>query len=254
MRNLLFFMFVICAMDAVYAAVGTPPTATDCASMFGSYGDRPCTSYTAREATGNYNLYFCYCDGCAAYCGYNYFVSGAGAADKTFNGWTVKLASSCQKGSAIGNVSTTSSCPSGSSKCTICKGPNFTVNGQMYCAMYSSGASTISATPFPHAAVVYNGTDCCTSDGYAADNGGKQPFIGGCAAGWTPNATRKACVCAKGYYKNGTDCTACPKYGDTSGTTADIDSQSIGACYISGGTFCDTPGCGICGADAWYKS
>lgn len=57
--------------------------------------------------------------------------------------------------------------------------------------------------------------------------------------------------CGKGYYKNGSVCTACPNGGTTSGYT----STGISACYLPTGTsMSDTAGTYTCSTNAYYAN
>ncbi|MCM1294968.1 MAG: hypothetical protein NC311_05455 [Muribaculaceae bacterium] len=62
--------------------------------------------------------------------------------------------------------------------------------------------------------------------------------------------------CKVGYYGTptqiGSGCTQCPKFGDVTGTTAEIGATSVTECYVTSGTFCDNTGCGTCDDNAYY--
>lgn len=58
-------------------------------------------------------------------------------------------------------------------------------------------------------------------------------------------------VCNKGYYKNGTSCTACP----SSGTTSTTGATAITQCYIPTGTsFSDSTGSGTYTGNCYYSN
>lgn len=94
-----------------------------------------------------------------------------------------------------------------------------------------------------------------------------------CAAGYygTPTSTTSGCnacpsnatcsagsttfSCNKGYYKNGTICTACPTSGGIAGTTSAAGATSITSCYLpSGASFSDSTGSGTYTGNCYYKN
>lgn len=83
----------------------------------------------------------------------------------------------------------------------------------------------------------------CTSGYYGtaiSESAGctKCPSNATCAGG-----NRSTFVCAKGYYKNGSACTACPSLNGVAGTTTSTGATSITSCYIrSGSSFSDVSG------------
>lgn len=60
-------------------------------------------------------------------------------------------------------------------------------------------------------------------------------------------------VCAKGYYKNGSACTACPSLNGVAGTTTSTGATSITSCYIrSSSSFSDVSGSWRYSDDCYY--
>lgn len=93
----------------------------------------------------------------------------------------------------------------------------------------------------------------CTSGYYGtaiSESAGctKCPSNATCAGG-----NRSTFVCAKGYYKNGSACTACPSLNGVAGTTTSTGATSITSCYIrSRSSFSDVSGSWRYSDDCYY--
>ena len=115
-----------------------------------------------------------------------------------------------------------------SSASGLCRTFNVTVNGVQYC---STGESCNTSAPGGrgcNGVTILFGLQGCWCGECAS-----HCVIMGCSQGYTLTPGNHSCVCAKGYYSNSSnDCVQCPD----GGTTANIGSSSITACYIPSGT------------------
>ncbi len=139
--------------------------------------------------------------------------------------------SSCTN-TRICNCKTTTSTSNGVESTTVRTLVNTCKNNVSY-------ASCEVSLPTSECASGYYGTATSTTSGCTAC-----PSNATCAGG-----NNSTFVCKKGYYKNGSSCSACPG----SGTTSAAGATSISSCYIPSGTaFSDSEGGGEYTANCPY--
>ena len=223
----MFLLAVTFGVGRLDVAVSAPTSAT-CKDAFAST-EPQCSEYsvgTATLSTGN-DLYVCTCTKCNT----GYYITRNHNEYKYYGPDYLYLPNGCAAGGSGGGGTVTKTCTTGS-LCTMCKGPSVTINGQIYCGMWSDGTRTCTAGPAASAA--YLMSECCDSAGYAV--GGSQVCrIMGCKPGFALNDDKTACVCNVGYYGNTTACTQCPSSGGINGLTAGIGKTQITDCFFPAG-------------------
>ncbi|MDE6482091.1 MAG: hypothetical protein K2L25_04715 [Alphaproteobacteria bacterium] len=168
------------------------------------------------------------------------------------------MSNSCNKATETGGGgggTTTKTCSKGS-LCTMCKGPNVTINGQIYCGLWAdtNGVKTCSASSVG-ANVAYTMSPCCDSDGKAV-GGATGCYVISCKTGMVASDAKTSCVCDVGYYgTTTTGCTRCPASGGTYGLTSGKGSTQITDCYFPAGLLIkDTTGTYQYTQDCYYSN
>lgn len=211
------------------------PTADMCKEVFANNPSQ-CTTYDLSTATmsttDDDKIYICTCTTCAD--GYHI---GSGGIYKDYGLYYFHRANTCVKNDSTegGGGTTTKTCSKGS-LCTMCKGPNVTINGQIYCGMWAdtNGVKTCSASS-GGANVAYTMSPCCDSDGKAV-GGATGCYVIACKTGMVASDAKTSCVCDVGYYgTTTTGCTRCPASGGTYGTTNGKGNTQITNCYFPAG-------------------
>ncbi|MCM1294605.1 MAG: hypothetical protein NC311_03525 [Muribaculaceae bacterium] len=220
---------------AIVVGVGThmhcamaAPTVAQCKTV---YSDINCAEYrldTASNSDGS-ALYICMCINCAK----DYALdSGATRGNnRDANGYHFYNPNACgyRPNSSSGGVS--SACTSaGGSACTVCQGPNYTINGVMYCGMYSDGVKTCSGPGGAQSA--YQMSNCC-KDNKAYQVSGC--FVMACKTGMVVSPAKTSCICQVGYYGNWQSCTQCPALNGFHGLTSGTGASAITDCFIPAG-------------------
>lgn len=221
---LLAAMFGAGRLDVAFAAI----TAATCKDAFAST-EPQCSEYSVSTASlsASNDLYVCTCIKCNS----GYHITRNHDEYKYYGPDYLYLPNGCEAGSSGGGGTVSKRCDTGG-LCTICKGPSVTINGQIYCGIWSDGTKTCSAGP--GASVAYLMSECCDSNGYAV--GGRQVcHIMGCKPSFAPNDDKTACLCDIGYYGDISSCTRCPASGGVNGLTAGIGKTKITDCYFPAG-------------------
>lgn len=142
------------------------------------------------------------------------------------------------------------SCAEKYSKCSDaasggCRAFSVTIDGVLYCSTGGSCGlppNALATTQVSRYCSDYKGVSECAS--FCAVQACTSP-------NYAPAPDRRSCVCNTGYYRDTSgDCVRCPD----GGTTADIGSSSITACYIPANqSISDSPGTYVYTQNCFYK-
>lgn len=251
-KHIILFIAGLCLVTVIANA---EPTAATCASVF-SGNPSQCVRYSLdkspQQCVGTECQYICTC----AVCSDGYHPS-SGSISVNNSGWRYVRANTCVvdgAGSAGGGSTVRPKTCSTGSLCTICKGPNVTINGQIYCGIWADTKAVKTCSPNNGANVSYTMSPCCNSDGYAVGTA-TGCYVGACKTGRVPSDDKTSCVCQIGFYGTVTsECTQCPSSGGIYGMTAEKGKTSINDCFIpAGASIQDTTGTYKYSQNCYYK-